>query len=328
MSPQFVDFDQDGALDIVAGTFDGSPHWARGTETGFAAPQQILDQDGERIVMNQFWNFATEPPKWDETARCDPETGLQHAHLTSAWAVDFDADGDLDLLLGDHGHGYVMLRENLGAPGKPAFAPKNRLIHAGGAPLVLPGTVATLRTIDLDQDGRFDLLLSSMGDAYGEGPGGGVYWCRNEGAAGAPAFAAPEVLIAPSARGASKATRPDAGLYADAADLDGDGDLDLLVGGYSTWREPPPPLDADGLRQAAALRAQLQEIAAEMERAMAALAKAADGESAASKDAKKELQARFQAVIERRQQTQRELEKFEPGVSRRSFVWRYVNLSR
>lgn len=53
MSPQFVDFDADGRLDIVAGTFDGSPHVARGSAEGWRAPEQILDASGARIVTCQ-----------------------------------------------------------------------------------------------------------------------------------------------------------------------------------------------------------------------------------------------------------------------------------
>ena len=67
MSPQFVDFDADGKLDIVAGIFDGSPHLSRGTDKGFGAPEQILDRDGRRIVLDQFWNFDTK--KWDRATR-------------------------------------------------------------------------------------------------------------------------------------------------------------------------------------------------------------------------------------------------------------------
>ena len=39
--------------------------------------------------------------------------------------------------------------------------------------------------------------------------------------------------------------RPDAGLYADAVDYDGDGDLDLVVGGYSMWTPPARELNAE-----------------------------------------------------------------------------------
>jgi hypothetical protein len=56
MSPQFVDFDSDGRLDVVAGTFDGSPHVAYATEKGWKQPVHVLDGKGERILLNQFWN--------------------------------------------------------------------------------------------------------------------------------------------------------------------------------------------------------------------------------------------------------------------------------
>ena len=71
MSPQFVDFNGDGKLDIVAGTFDGSPHVAYATDKGWKQPEQILDRSGARIMANEFWNFDTK--KWDSTTRCDPE---------------------------------------------------------------------------------------------------------------------------------------------------------------------------------------------------------------------------------------------------------------
>ena len=52
MSPQFVDFNGDGHLDIVAGTFSGSPWIAFGTADGFAQPGMIHDRSGERIVID------------------------------------------------------------------------------------------------------------------------------------------------------------------------------------------------------------------------------------------------------------------------------------
>ena len=46
--------------DILAGTFSGSPWISLGTMQGWSKPQQILDQNGDRIVLNQFWNYETE----------------------------------------------------------------------------------------------------------------------------------------------------------------------------------------------------------------------------------------------------------------------------
>src|SRR5688572_17173975 len=176
MSPQFVDFDADGKLDIVAGIFDGSPHLARGDGKGWNQPEQILDATGKRIVLNKFWNFDTK--KWDQTTDGNIDVG---GLFTSAVAFDWDGDGDLDLLLGDHYGNQIYRRENGGTASKPAFGSKNLPVLADGKPIDVPGTVATLRLFDWNRDGLADLLVSGMGDAFQDGEGGGVYVYFNTG---------------------------------------------------------------------------------------------------------------------------------------------------
>ncbi|MBM4063490.1 MAG: hypothetical protein FJ265_20685, partial [Planctomycetes bacterium] len=252
MSPQFVDFDADGRLDIVAGIFDGSPHLSRGSDQGWLAPEQILDKDGARIQGSEFW--ISETKKWGSTERCNPSGFADPSHLTSAIAFDQDGDGDLDLLLGDHRSGRVFLRRNEGEKGKPAFATRNELVLAGGKPIDVPGTVATLRPVDWNGDGRLDLLATGMGDARGDGLGGGVHLFLNTGKGKQVVYGPMLTLVALSGKGASAPQRPDSGLYADAGDVDGDGDLDLVVGGYSHWQPPARKLTKAQQQRVAELR--------------------------------------------------------------------------
>ncbi len=332
MSPQFVDFDADGMLDIVAATFDGSPHLARGSATGYAQPEQVLDREGARIVMNQFWNHDSKPEKWDDAKRCDPEGEWSGLHLTSAWAVDWDCDGDLDLLLGDHKKGHVMLRRNDGTAKEPKFSLKNEVVLANGKPMVVVGTVATLRTIDWDRDGKKDLLVGSMGDAYGDGPGGGVFLWRNVGDDTAPKFDAPWTLVAASERGATQPTRPDAGLYMDAADVDGDGDLDLVVGGYATWALPKKDLDEAQQKRVAELDQEIAAAQKEINALHERLAKALEGvEESKRKEVMLELskseEQKKPTPRQRHSKAKEERDALVPPMQRRSFTWLYENVT-
>ena len=82
---------------IVAGIFDGSPHVALGDGTHWQQPHTILDKAGERVVLNSYWDFTKK--QWVKTDRCDPEGGAPaEGHLTSAIAMDWDHDGDFDLV--------------------------------------------------------------------------------------------------------------------------------------------------------------------------------------------------------------------------------------
>jgi len=330
MSPQFVDFDRDGQLDIIAGIFDGSPHLARGSQKGFGAPEQIVDKNGERIVLNASWNFGTK--KWDDTHRFDaPGTAPQGAHATSAVVFDVDGDGDLDLLLGDHKSGNVYVRHNEGGDGQPSFGIVNTLLHAGEKPIDVPGTVATLRLFDWDRDGRTDLLVGSMGDTDGSGDGGGVFLFRNEGSGAAATFASAVTLIPTSKKGAIDAPdRPDVGLYMDAGDVDGDGDADLVVGGYSSWTPKAKELTVEQQQRVVAIRAELELLNKQLEALNQAATKIPDGLSEYEKA--KRYAAAYQvqkkerdAIQEARAPLDKELGELVPAALRRSFVWLYTN---
>ena len=81
MSPQFVDFNADGHLDIVAGTFDGSPHVSLGSAEGFQEPSHILNAKQERILLNMFWDYDAK--EWKYLNREDQQ------QITSAFAFDW-----------------------------------------------------------------------------------------------------------------------------------------------------------------------------------------------------------------------------------------------
>ncbi len=143
---------------------------------------------------------------------------------------DADGDGDLDLVVGVQRGLCFDIRsavdnliyfDNTGTAAAPAFQQRtNRLIES-----VDVGSRATVAAADLDGDGDLDLLVGSETgpDASGRAR---LALYRNTGTAAAPEFD----LIDPDYLGLAY----DYGGYGPVpGDLDGDGDLDLLVGGFN-----------------------------------------------------------------------------------------------
>jgi hypothetical protein len=124
--------------------------------------------------------------------------------------ADLDADGDHDLVVGDV-YGHFRFFRNTGTAQAPAFAASLQNPFR----LASVGFFATPAFADLDADGDLDLIA---GERFGN-----IRYFENTGTAASPAFAAslqnPFGLL-------------DFGYQAHPAlaDLDGDGDLDLLVG--------------------------------------------------------------------------------------------------
>lgn len=167
--PVAVDFDRDGHTDLVVGDEDGRVAFIRNTGR----------------VANKMPVFQS-PVYFKQQA-----DNLKFGALVTPFSVDWDDDGDEDIIAGNTA-GYIGFVENLGMHnGRPRWAAAV-LLQSGGKPIRIQagsnGSIqgpaeakwgyTTLSVADWDGDGLKDIVLNSIW--------GKVQWLKNIGIKGKP----------------------------------------------------------------------------------------------------------------------------------------------
>jgi len=293
-----VDLDGDGRTDIISGSFPGEIYFFRRKVDGtFAAAEILKDRYGKEIRVGS---------------------------ATSAFAVDWDGDGSIDLLVGNI-LGEVYFIPNEGKGKELAFGTPRRL-EAAGVQIKVAGDAAPVAA-DWDGDGKLDLIV---GDDEGS-----VVWYRNVGTAKEPKLAAAQTLVGKSPLGWGDDSRRNPGEWGlrvkpCVVDWTGSGRLDLLLGDMcGGFNAKPSQTEAEKNeeRKANDQLPRLRSKWAEVFKGYQQAGNAPDGETPAAKqkrlqnlDLLREDLRRFNDELKLVQEIQ---SHYRPGHQYHGFVWHF-----
>jgi hypothetical protein len=218
-----ADVDGDNDTDVLsASEFDNTINWYENdgsTDPGFTTREitssalgaqsvYAADVDGDNNIdvlsasdednkVAWYENDGATDPSFT-TRRFTPPSTADGAESVSA--ADVDGDDDTDILSASSNDDKVVWYENDGST-PPSFTPRT-VTASGGGPQSVVGA-------DIDGDGDTDLLSASLSDDR-------IYWYENDGATN-PSFTTRTVATSVSSAQS---------VY--VADIDGDGDTDVL----------------------------------------------------------------------------------------------------
>jgi len=224
-SVSVADMDNDGDMDIVSASVtndaiawyenDGAanPSWtAANIATSADAATSVfvadMDNDGDMDIVSAsisddaiawYENNGAADPSWTAADIATSADGAQ-----SVFVADMDNDGDMDIVSASYHDDAIAWYENDGAA-DPSWTAADIATSADGARSVFAA--------DLDNDGDMDIVSASSEDDA-------IAWYENDGAAN-PSWTASDI-----------ATSADNAYFIFVADLDNDGDMDIVSASY------------------------------------------------------------------------------------------------
>ncbi|WP_179862199.1 FG-GAP-like repeat-containing protein [Longibacter salinarum] len=186
-APAVADLDADGDLDIVAGKGDGTLVYFKNT--------------GSATNPSYSQEFGVLP-------------GNDYGEDSAPLVVDFDADGDYDIAVGQ-GDGNVSYLENTGSVTSPSFTQRTGSSNPFNSIALLDKSKLT--TADIDADGDLDIVAGKGGTDSS------LLYFENDGSRTSPNY-----VDATDGSAFDGLTATDGAPEFD--DVDNDGDYDLTVG--------------------------------------------------------------------------------------------------
>ena len=192
-NPTFADIDGDGDLDAIVGKGDGTLDYYKNTGSSIA------------------------PVYTAQTGTANPFNGIDIGTYSTPTLADIDGDGDLDAIIGEQ-EGYLNYYKNTGSSTAPVYT-----VQTTGTtnPFIAidVGIHSKPTLADIDGDGDLDAIVGELnGNGY-------LKYYKNSGSSTAPVYNAPTFTGHPfNISMGNNASNPT------FADIDGDGDLDAIVG--------------------------------------------------------------------------------------------------
>lgn len=283
-------------MDILSGCWPGELYFFKHGPSGkFLAGEKIKGKDGSE---------------------------LKPGSASTVFAVDYDNDGDVDLVCGNI-QGEVTLYLNEGTKAKPEFA-AGKKIEADGKKITVNHGDSHPVLADWDGDGKPDLIVGTGA--------GAVMFYRNTGASKAPKFAAGEALLAEPDHSRSADDKKKAGVgmrvKVCVCDYNGDGKLDLLVGDFSYGSAESPKLTEAQKKEQREAQEKYQEVMAKNEKLFTEYRNAVKAPAKETPEAKKEreqklkeLQAKLEKAFEEARPYQEVLARSQPRYEYHGWVW-------
>jgi hypothetical protein len=266
-NPIFVDVDGDGDKDVVVGSGNGGEYFKNtgtasapvytshtctnnpfdnlvlptlATYYGRAEMMSMadLDNDGDLDLIVAFHDHTeqiyyfkntgtiTSPVFTLQTGTDNPIpviTVNSNTHYILASFVDIDADGDQDIFVG-FGTNYgvnTAFFKNTGTASAPAFAEQTGTNNPLATGIGYSYGIVFPSFVDIDGDGDMDAVLSNYSNSFS--------YYKNTGTASAAVFSLQTGTKSPFSAFSLNTSY----LNSSFADLDGDGDQDMIVGNYS-----------------------------------------------------------------------------------------------